>query len=210
MREIELRDDEYTVEPDELELVESGVRLPLNLAHIGTRGSTPPPPPAQRTQTRRERTAEIHALALSITARTTGAAGAQDFKVGDLQAELTRLRRQMRARDAYLAELERALADYDALLAQAGLHGLDDLAGLLGRVRGQAYRIAELELSLRDIAAAQRLQLAKPNKTAAVVVADKVVYSTRTKSSWNKPAAAAAAVAASRTSRVSTRAHAAK
>jgi len=191
----QLRDDEYTiVDADELEVVETGVRPPISIAPSRGRHSTPPPPP------RHTRTSQVHALALSITARTT-ASSTEDFKLADLQAELTRLRRQMRARDAYLAELERALSDYDALLAHAGLHGLDDLAGLLGRVRGQAYRIAELESELRNRVAPP---LAPTNRTA---FADKPAYTTRTKSNWNKPAAVAAG-GVSRTSRVSARAHA--
>jgi hypothetical protein len=65
-------------------------------------------------------------------------------------AEIARLQRQMRARDAYLAEIERALDASTRQLEAAGLGGVDDALRLLGRVRGQAFRIAELESELRQ------------------------------------------------------------
>jgi hypothetical protein len=66
------------------------------------------------------------------------------------QAEIARLQRQMRARDAYLAEIERALDASTRQLEAAGLSSVDDALRLLGRVRGQAFRIAELESELRQ------------------------------------------------------------
>jgi len=66
-----------------------------------------------------------------------------------LRAELERLRTQMRARDAYLSELERALDANTRQLEAAGISSADDVYRLLGRVRGQAFRIAELESELR-------------------------------------------------------------
>ena len=65
-------------------------------------------------------------------------------------AEIARLQRQMRARDAYLVEIERALAASTRQLEAAGLGSVDDALRLLGRVRGQAFRIAELESELRQ------------------------------------------------------------
>jgi predicted flap endonuclease-1-like 5' DNA nuclease len=66
------------------------------------------------------------------------------------RAENTRLARQMRARDAYLAELEHALDEASRQLVAGGLGTLSDAARLIGRVRGQAFRIAELEAELRQ------------------------------------------------------------
>lgn len=65
-------------------------------------------------------------------------------------AEIARLQRQMRARDAYLVEIERALDASTRQLEAAGLGSVDDALRLLGRVRGQAFRIAELESELRQ------------------------------------------------------------
>lgn len=67
------------------------------------------------------------------------------------EAELGRLRRQMRARDAYLAELERELHASTSELQASGIGSLEDAHKLLGRVRGQAFRIAELESELRQM-----------------------------------------------------------
>jgi predicted flap endonuclease-1-like 5' DNA nuclease len=67
------------------------------------------------------------------------------------QLELQRLRTQMRARDAYLRELEHALATSTRQLSAAGLESPEDVARLLGRVRGQAFRIAELESEVRSL-----------------------------------------------------------
>jgi hypothetical protein len=63
--------------------------------------------------------------------------------------EIARLQRQMRARDAYLAEIERALAASTRQLEASGIGSAEDAYRLLGRVRGQAFRIAELESELR-------------------------------------------------------------
>lgn len=65
------------------------------------------------------------------------------------EAELARLRRQMRARDAYLVELERALEESTRKLEASGLGSVEDAHKLLGRLRGQTFRIAELESELR-------------------------------------------------------------
>ena len=65
------------------------------------------------------------------------------------QADMDRLARQMRARDAYLLELERALADSQALLHSLGVHDAESASLLTGQLRGQAFRIAELEAELQ-------------------------------------------------------------
>jgi hypothetical protein len=79
-------------------------------------------------------------------------------------AEIARLQRQMRARDAYLAEIERALAASTRQLEAAGLASVDDAVRLLGRVRGQAFRIAELESELRQQAEPSSLAAAAARK----------------------------------------------
>ena len=71
-------------------------------------------------------------------------------EVDALRAELARLSRQMRARDAYLQELERALEHNRRELATAGLSTGFNAARLFGRLRGQTFRIAELEADLRQ------------------------------------------------------------
>lgn len=81
-----------------------------------------------------------------------------------LTQELERLRKRMRARDAYLVELEQALDQSTRQLTAAGLTSVDDVYRLLGRVRGQAFRIAELESELRT--AKQALSPKKPRLKA--------------------------------------------
>jgi type IV secretory pathway VirB10-like protein len=76
----------------------------------------------------------------------------------DMQAlrhELHRLQSQMRARDAYLVELEQALDARTRQLAASGIASPEDAHRLLGRVRGQAFRIAELESELRRMCEAR-------------------------------------------------------
>ncbi|HET8934617.1 MAG TPA: hypothetical protein VFN67_14310 [Polyangiales bacterium] len=72
-------------------------------------------------------------------------------RLATVEAELTRLRTQMRARDAYLAELENALEASTSKLEASGIGSLEDAHKLLGRVRGQSFRIAELESELRNM-----------------------------------------------------------
>jgi predicted flap endonuclease-1-like 5' DNA nuclease len=68
-------------------------------------------------------------------------------------AEISRLKAQLRARDAYVVEVERALDEWTRQLAAAGVEKADDLAELVGRARGHAYRAAELESELGRVAA---------------------------------------------------------
>lgn len=93
--------------------------------------SAAPPPPARRRM-------QPTAAALSTRLEAT-------------EAELTRIRKQMRARDAYLAELEQALQASTSKLEASGIGSVEDAHKLLGRVRGQAFRIAELESELRHL-----------------------------------------------------------
>jgi NADH-quinone oxidoreductase subunit E len=69
------------------------------------------------------------------------------------RSELARVASQMRARDAYLRELENALETATRQLATWGLGTADGAARLVGRLRGQAFRIAELEASLQETCA---------------------------------------------------------
>jgi predicted flap endonuclease-1-like 5' DNA nuclease len=67
-------------------------------------------------------------------------------------AEISRLKAQLRARDAYVVGIERALDEWTGQLSAAGIHNADDLAALAGRARGHAYRVAELGLELKQLA----------------------------------------------------------
>jgi hypothetical protein len=80
---------------------------------------------------------------------------AMSSELQNARLELARLHSQMRARDAYLVELEQALNVATRQLAASGIGTLDDAYRLLGRVRGQAFRIAELESELRTSKQAQ-------------------------------------------------------
>jgi predicted flap endonuclease-1-like 5' DNA nuclease len=170
----ELRDDEFTLDAEEVSPQEPTVirqRLP---------GRPPPPPPPRRPKPAlgAEFPVRSHmppaAAPLAPSAGPARASGRRisgvytvDERTGlhtsvlpartlaEATFEITRLRAQMRARDAYLAELERVVADYRQQLTAAGLDNFDDLARLAGRVRGQAFRIAELESELRRAQASQ-------------------------------------------------------
>jgi hypothetical protein len=89
-----------------------------------------------------------------ITLQSTAARPPQPTAAAmDLEAaheEIARLQTQMRARDAYLGELERALDARTRELQASGIGSVEDAYRLLGRVRGQAFRIAELESELRQ------------------------------------------------------------
>lgn len=107
------------------------VEAPMPARAVAPAAPLTPPPPVQR--------------------RMPPSAAALSARLEATEAELTRLRRQMRARDAYLAELERALAASTRKLEASGLGSVEDAHKLLGRVRGQAFRIAELESELRHM-----------------------------------------------------------
>jgi predicted flap endonuclease-1-like 5' DNA nuclease len=79
-----------------------------------------------------------------------------------VRAELERVARRMRARDAYLVELERAFDASNRQLETGRSRTAADTARLLGRVRGQAYRIAELEAELRQAIVALATERASP------------------------------------------------
>jgi hypothetical protein len=132
----ELQDHEFTLE------LEPDAPAPLR---------SPPPPPPRRA---------LHTLASPQRGRSASgvfelvpapapAPSREAFTT--MKAELGRLQAQMRARDAYLKELERALDERTRQLAAAGLGSLEDVARLFGRIRGQAFRVAELELELRRL-----------------------------------------------------------
>jgi hypothetical protein len=81
----------------------------------------------------------------------TAASPILDARLEAAEAEVTRLRRQLRARDAYLTELQQALQASTRQLEASGLGSVEDAYKLLGRLRGQAFRIAELESDLRQM-----------------------------------------------------------
>lgn len=128
---------ERILDPEEVaaELVADVVPAPARTA--------PPPPRASA------RAARSVAPPPPVQRRMPPAAAALSTRLEVAEAELTRIRRQMRARDAYLAELEQALQASTSKLEASGIGSIEDAHKLLGRVRGQAYRIAELESELR-------------------------------------------------------------
>jgi predicted flap endonuclease-1-like 5' DNA nuclease len=136
-------ESEEVLGPEEFEalLVEGAATFEPSTAKIDQPKPKPPLAPA------RART--WPALdARKITPPTASASA--EHELTTLRAELTRLTRQMRARDAYLQELERALEHNRRELAAAGLGTGLHAASMFGRLRGQTFRIAELEADLRQ------------------------------------------------------------
>ncbi|MEY4582792.1 MAG: hypothetical protein RL701_7495 [Pseudomonadota bacterium] len=180
----ELKEHEYTLDGDELEIAQATTVRRLR--------ATPPPPPPPRSRrpvdaappdAPNDRILRNASGVFSIDAAANallGTAGTAQTPrsvpvppppaplraLADAQTELARVRAQMRARDAYLAELETALEVHRRQLAAAGLASFDDLAQLLGRTRGQAFRIAELESELRRLAVAEAAAAAESSGAA--------------------------------------------
>jgi len=171
----ELQDDEFTLDASDAEA--HGPAEPTVIRQR-LRGRPPPPPPPRRPKAALTPdfpggSAPLPTSSAALTdmnprsGRRISGVYAVDERTGlhtsvlpsrtlaEATFEITRLRAQMRARDAYLAELERVVADYRQQLTAAGLTDLDELAGLSGRVRGQAFRVAELESELRRVQASQ-------------------------------------------------------
>lgn len=132
----ELQEHEFTLDP------EQDAPTPLR----ARMRATPPPPPVTKSAT--EPSAHRGRSASGVFELVTVPASEV---VGTLKAEVARLQAQMRARDAYLKELESALDERTRQLAAAGLGSLEDVARLFGKIRGQAFRVAELELELRRL-----------------------------------------------------------
>ena len=170
--ELELADDELLVEGDASEddtLVER--TDPRSAQRMS---SVPPPPPL----------AALRAAAHSsfppgrqrssapppFDATRAGAAAAQGAINAELRAtraELDRVARRMRARDAYLVELERALQTANRQIETSRARTAGDNARLLGRVRGQAFRVAELEDELRQAVVALAAERASTRRLDA-------------------------------------------
>lgn len=185
----ELGEDEFTLDGDELEptqtiAVQPGLRrqppppppprratTPVSPAPVSASRSTPPPVPAaalpRPRDDRKRNSSGVFTLPDVLPPPAADPSPVADDlsarELADSSSEIARLRAQMRARDAYLAELERVVHDYRAHLVAAGLDSLDDVARLIGRARGQAFRIAELESDLR------RLSLKLAERAAPIV-----------------------------------------
>lgn len=146
----ELQEHEFTLDP------EPDAPTPLRAR---MRATPPPPPPATNATNATNATkSATHLDAEPSAQRGRSASGVFELVsvpaseiVSTLKAEVARLQAQMRARDAYLKELERALDERTRQLAAAGLGSLEDVARLFGKIRGQAFRVAELELELRRL-----------------------------------------------------------
>jgi predicted flap endonuclease-1-like 5' DNA nuclease len=163
----ELEDHEFTLDADDdLEITQ-----PTLIVRKRSHAQPPPPPPpraagagtgagaSQRVPTR---TGEFRTTRHATDSGVFQLLQATDRAATTVEPEVARLRAQMRARDAYLGELERALEDHARQLAAAGLDGFEDLARLLGRVRGQAFRIAELESDVRNLTGRLAERAAQP------------------------------------------------
>jgi predicted flap endonuclease-1-like 5' DNA nuclease len=138
----ELQEHEFTLDP------ESDAPAPLRVR----KRATPPPPPRRATDTYAAPPAQRGRSASGVFELVSAPAPAPAREVlTTLKGEVARLQAQMRARDAYLKELERALDERTRQLAAAGLGSLEDVARLFGKIRGQAFRVAELELEVRRL-----------------------------------------------------------
>jgi predicted flap endonuclease-1-like 5' DNA nuclease len=149
----ELEEHEFTLDPDELDRPAQHVRA-----------VPPPPPPPRRSELRRMPPAPLPAAMRSsrspsgvfpiadVEQALAASHGANGVTAAD--AEISRLKAQLRARDAYVVEIERGLDEWTTQLAAAGIHSAEDLVQLLGRARGHAYRVAELEAEVQQLKAA--------------------------------------------------------
>jgi len=144
----ELEEHEFILDPDESD---------RPVQHV--RAVPPPPPPPRRSELRRMPPAPLPA-AMRSSRSPSGVFPIADVEqalaashgpngVTAADAEISRLKAQLRARDAYVVEIERALDEWTTQLAAAGIHSAEDLVQLLGRARGHAYRVAELEAELQ-------------------------------------------------------------
>lgn len=150
----ELEEHEFTLDPDESDRPAQHVRA-----------VPPPPPPPRRSELRRMPPAPLPAAMRSsrspsgvfpiadVEQALAASHGANGVTAAD--AEISRLKAQLRARDAYVVEIERALDEWTTQLAAAGIHHGEDLVQLLGRARGHAYRVAELEAEVEQLKAGE-------------------------------------------------------
>jgi predicted flap endonuclease-1-like 5' DNA nuclease len=148
----ELEEHEFTLDPDDAALIAAS-QLPQR------RVAPPPPPPSRRaapvhTGATATRGAGAGAWSYASAPRTRHGSGVfsrpDPIGVDAESGEVARLRAQLRARDAYLAELERALDERTRQLSLAGIQNMNDVARIIGQLRGQAFRIAELESEARN------------------------------------------------------------
>lgn len=149
----DLQEHELVLDLEEAELLE----------HTGTqhvRAAPPPPPPPRRSDLRvapfggRSRNPSgVFPIAEVEQALAAAAQVASPPGVTAADAEISRLKAQLRARDAYVIEVERVLDEWTRQLSAAGIESAADLARLLGRSRGHAYRASELEGQVGQLSA---------------------------------------------------------
>jgi hypothetical protein len=148
-------DEERILEPDEIaaELIDS-----FEVRFL-------PPTPAQRRERAAQKPSSLPPMAAtpvrSAHSEISVNGSAHAAELAAAREELLRLQTQMRARDAYLSELERALDASTRQLEASGIGSVEDAYRMLGRLRGQSFRIAELESELRDA----RQAIARVQKT---------------------------------------------
>jgi predicted flap endonuclease-1-like 5' DNA nuclease len=141
----ELRDDEFTLEADEA----SGVE-PIGGVGPTAKAPVPPLPPwaaASRSLLENLQRALDDTIELPAAA-TLSSSAEKSPSEPSARDRLKRLAQQIRAREIYVQEVERALHV------------------ATGRVRGQAFRIAELEIELRDTRARDLPVSEAPRTTA--------------------------------------------
>jgi predicted flap endonuclease-1-like 5' DNA nuclease len=129
-------------------------RTPLPMPSARARASTQPPPPPLAAWRASTRSSLPPAPSEPAAAKPSATSGDVHADLLAARRELARAAAQMRARDAYLRELENALDAQTRQLASWGLESIEGAARLTGLLRGQAFRIAELESSLDQANAA--------------------------------------------------------
>jgi predicted flap endonuclease-1-like 5' DNA nuclease len=151
----ELQDHEFTLEPDGAER-DSGVEVSAVRERVQV---TPPPLPRASLQpdargARPQAGARPQLAERSLTRRHSsgvfelGEASIEQLDSAALRLELKRTRALLRAREGYVRQLQEALEASTRRMVELGESSGRNSARLLGRVRGQAYRIAELEAEL--------------------------------------------------------------
>jgi predicted flap endonuclease-1-like 5' DNA nuclease len=143
-------------------------RAPLPVPSRARASTQPPPPPlaAWRASTRSSSLPPLPSEPAAT--KPAGTSGDVHAELVAARRELARAAAQMRARDAYLRELENALDAQTRQLASWGLESIEGAARLNGLLRGQAFRIAELESSLNqaNAALAKLQERAEPESAA--------------------------------------------
>jgi predicted flap endonuclease-1-like 5' DNA nuclease len=177
----ELEEHEFILDPEDAERPAQHVRAVPPPPPPPRRGDARPKPPAALSAAMRSSRSPSGVFPIADVEQALAAAQAAPNGVTAADAEISRLRAQLRARDAYVVEIERALDEWTGQLAAAGIHSADDLVQMLGRARGHAFRVAELEAQLSQLSA-EHAEL-----TAAVETPDSAIAASAEAASDNSP-----------------------